>query len=258
MESYALFENYDIKKMQWFYIQDLENWKKLLVAYFPDVVTKIFEKLKDCQHKIIVYDDYKSEYPKVINEIEYVESSDDIVWWKDKKGVCRLDPVNTMVFDDVPDLEYIILTHYADNKYDIWVDGLCLYIEDIWDLAFYMYIKDNPTKNDLGTILLQICLQTKFIHNLLPSNKIAYKTYLMIDENTGYVKIGRSTNPKHREKTLQSEKPCISLIYVCDEDIETLLHTEYKEKRKRGEWFDLSDTEIKDIVKKYHFKKSKK
>ena len=39
------------------------------------------------------------------------------------------------------------------------------------------------------------------------------KVYVMIDKNTGYYKIGKSTNPNLRERTLQSEKPTIEMIF---------------------------------------------
>lgn len=42
--------------------------------------------------------------------------------------------------------------------------------------------------------------------------KAKQQTYLMKDENTGYVKIGVSINPQLRERTLQSQKPTISLF----------------------------------------------
>lgn len=75
--------------------------------------------------------------------------------------------------------------------------------------------------------------------------------YLMIDHNTGYTKIGRSKNPSHREKTLQSQKPTIELMayYIADKSIETYLHNLYKDKRVRGEWFNLKDDEIACIKK---------
>lgn len=79
------------------------------------------------------------------------------------------------------------------------------------------------------------------------------KTYLMVDEKTGYVKIGKSINPKIREKTLQSEKPVIKILYVCDNNIEKKLHNEYKDKRIRGEWFSLSPEDIKYIVETHDF-----
>lgn len=80
------------------------------------------------------------------------------------------------------------------------------------------------------------------------------KTYLMLDSNTGYIKIGRSVNPKKRETTLQSEKPNITLLKTCDSDIETKLHKIFKDKRVRGEWFSLSKEDINYIVDTFNFK----
>jgi hypothetical protein len=87
-----------------------------------------------------------------------------------------------------------------------------------------------------------------------PKNiKIKQKTYLMKDNN-GFIKIGKSKNPKLRESTLQSENPSITLMAVCDDDIEDMLHCNYYEYRKRGEWFAFSDSQIKEIIKKYKFR----
>lgn len=81
------------------------------------------------------------------------------------------------------------------------------------------------------------------------------QTYLMKDHTTGLIKIGKSNNPRKREKTLQSEKPQITLFASHDKNIEKELHAKYKNKRIRGEWFNLSDKDLKDIVKTYGFKK---
>jgi len=81
------------------------------------------------------------------------------------------------------------------------------------------------------------------------------KTYIMFDLSTGYYKIGRSKNPEYREKTLQAEKPVIEMLYVSDAFCETELHRKYKDKRVRGEWFDLSGKEIAKIVKEFKFTK---
>lgn len=80
------------------------------------------------------------------------------------------------------------------------------------------------------------------------------KTYLMLDNNNGYIKIGRSINPKKRETTLQSEKPDITLLKICHCNIETKLHKMFKDKRVRGEWFSLSKEDISYIVDAFDFK----
>lgn len=75
--------------------------------------------------------------------------------------------------------------------------------------------------------------------------------YLMVDENTGYIKIGKSDNVLKREKTLQSEKPTIKLIksYLTNESMEALLHNKYDHLRIRGEWFWLDKSHIQEIDK---------
>lgn len=79
------------------------------------------------------------------------------------------------------------------------------------------------------------------------------QTYLMRDENTGYVKIGVSINPKLRERTLQSQKPTVSLFATVKGNIERKLHKTYADKKVRGEWFDLTQEEINSIITKYSF-----
>ena len=68
----------------------------------------------------------------------------------------------------------------------------------------------------------------------------------MIDKNTGYYKIGRSVNPSIREKTLQSEKPTIEMLFNHDAEVkdEKELHNMFSEKRIRGEWFDLNGSDL--------------
>ena len=75
-----------------------------------------------------------------------------------------------------------------------------------------------------------------------------YRTYLMLDESTGYYKIGKAIDPSYREGTLQSEKPSIKLLCTCETDIERILHLKYELKRMRGEWFNLSKKEVEEII----------
>ena len=71
----------------------------------------------------------------------------------------------------------------------------------------------------------------------------------MIDKNTGYYKIGRSIRPLYREKTLQSEKPTIEMLFNYDARIkdEIKLHNIFKDKNVRGEWYNLDGTDLQKI-----------
>ena len=98
---------------------------------------------------------------------------------------------------------------------------------------------------------LEIChLSEKINTKELAKHKT--QVYLMIDKNTGLYKIGRSKKPEFREKTLQSEKPTIELLFnwhAFNKD-ELNLHKIFEEKRIRGEWFDLNYSDI-DTIKNY-------
>ncbi len=78
--------------------------------------------------------------------------------------------------------------------------------------------------------------------------------YLMIDTTNNHHKIGISSKPEWREKTLQSEKPTIELLASkkfinrkIAASFEKALHETYSNKRIRGEWFQLDLKEIKEI-----------
>lgn len=73
------------------------------------------------------------------------------------------------------------------------------------------------------------------------------KTYLMKNKRNGLYKIGRSITPLHRERTLQSEEPEIKMVKVWDDNIEDTLHKKYDKHRVRGEWFNLTKTQVKYI-----------
>lgn len=81
--------------------------------------------------------------------------------------------------------------------------------------------------------------------------------YILKDENIKYedgsyaYKIGKSTNPMNREKTLQAEKPTLKLIKQFKKDCEKELHEKYKSQNIRGEWFQLYPTQIKYICTHY-------
>ena len=83
-----------------------------------------------------------------------------------------------------------------------------------------------------------------------PKNKkptILHKhLYLMKCNRTGHYKIGISIDPKHREATLQSEKPTISMVGQWERMavLEKRWHNYFASNRLRGEWFDLSKCQV--------------
>lgn len=74
--------------------------------------------------------------------------------------------------------------------------------------------------------------------------------YLMRDERSGCIKIGRAKNPTERERTLQSENPHVAMLLSmpADANLERELHQRYGEFRVRGEWFRLSQSQIEEIT----------
>jgi hypothetical protein len=93
-----------------------------------------------------------------------------------------------------------------------------------------------------------------FIGLEFTEKKQIQKTYIMVDHNTGFYKIGKSTNPLVRENTLASEKPTIELLLICEENIERKLHKDFSNKRVRGEWFSLSADDLLDLIEFKNFK----
>jgi predicted GIY-YIG superfamily endonuclease len=95
--------------------------------------------------------------------------------------------------------------------------------------------------------------EKKEINTPLLSETKCY-VYIMHDEVNNFYKIGISNKPKYRERTLQSEKPSITLIKAkkfptraIAKAFESALHTTYSNKHKRGEWFELDEQDVNQI-----------
>jgi len=85
----------------------------------------------------------------------------------------------------------------------------------------------------------------------LPSRYKETQTYLMKNKRNGLYKIGKSTMPAYRERTLQSEEPEIEMVKLWKDNIEDILHKKYHKHRVRGEWFKLNKTQVKYICTHY-------
>lgn len=74
--------------------------------------------------------------------------------------------------------------------------------------------------------------------------------YVIKDRANGLYKIGKSFHPNRREKTLQSERPVINLVFKakCSEAFnENDLHARFAQHRVRGEWFALTSAQVRYI-----------
>lgn len=81
--------------------------------------------------------------------------------------------------------------------------------------------------------------------------RIVTYTYLVKNKRNGLYKIGYSSNPANREKTLQSEEPENEMIWKTPVNCERELHKKFEKYRKRGEWFELTKVQVAWIVNIY-------
>lgn len=146
----------------------------------------------------------------------------------------------------------------------VWMDNVCEQLNSLLDeyndkLAFeVMNIKNKLYANMIERAkpimdsAKQYDLRNKVCANgigLLPVDD--FQTYLVKDYNNGLVKIGKSKDIHTRLRVLGNKDK--QLIAYVRKDIETVLHREYKGKRIKGEWFNLTDTEINKIIFTYSF-----
>ena len=153
-------------------------------------------------------------------------------------GVDTIDAFNTFQFQArslFEKLGYItISTAEIKNKlkkhgYNSVVSLNAIAFTTIQKFAFYKFFFGNKVIED--------------------TNDACGYVYLMLNTRNGYIKIGKSKTPRFREKTLQSDEPEIELItfWKAPSCIKKELHTTFKNKRIRGEWFDLSFQDLKKV-----------
>jgi hypothetical protein len=72
----------------------------------------------------------------------------------------------------------------------------------------------------------------------------------MEDPRNGAFKIGHSTTPGKRERTLQSEVPETLLRFSipAKEMHEKMLHERFRQRHIRGEWFRLTSEDVIEVI----------
>lgn len=78
-----------------------------------------------------------------------------------------------------------------------------------------------------------------------------FETYLIRDKSTRLCKIGKTTDIKTRIEMLSCSNTELELLFIIDKDVEKELHDMYESKRYKGEWFNLSDSDLEVIRNQY-------
>jgi len=92
-----------------------------------------------------------------------------------------------------------------------------------------------------------------FFNNIVnqPIEKGKEYVYLMVNTDTGLIKVGKSIDPVYRERTLHSREPSVHLIalWCCHRQVEKELHAKFSHRRVRGEWFRLTIPDLAALEK---------
>jgi hypothetical protein len=157
----------------------------------------------------------------------------------------RMHPGNQRNFftDDLK----IEFKEYVKNR-DKYLDLVHRYGEVIENIVDVCNRRENMSQDTFMRTVSKYLSKDRSIKRVDTTKQ---KTYIMVDKTTNLYKIGKALDPKYREKTLQSQKPSIELLHVMHKNVESELHKMYKDLRVRGEWFNLSDAHINNII--YNF-----
>ena len=83
--------------------------------------------------------------------------------------------------------------------------------------------------------------------------------YIIKCQNTNFYKIGVSDNIEDRLKSLQTANPRKLILvsgFICKEPfkLEKIIHSQYKNERREGEWFEINDIpKLKEFMRNQVF-----
>lgn len=80
--------------------------------------------------------------------------------------------------------------------------------------------------------------------------------YLLSDQKTQFIKIGRASNFEDRYANLRTANPWLAIGYLLETEhasyVEKCLHNRFAHLRQEGEFFDVSLIEAKDYLEEVH------
>lgn len=116
-------------------------------------------------------------------------------------------------------------------------------------------IKGNCKVRNLNNCRLYIDDFKSIYINLInykKKEKVIFNTYLLTDAS-GFIKIGKAIDVNKRFYTLKTGNPTLIIVASLHKDIESILHKKFYSQRIVGEWFRLSQKDIKEIIEEYNF-----
>lgn len=160
--------------------------------------------------------------------------------------ICELVDDNDNIIDslmmfrkqDVIDIFMSVLSEITEDKTELY--NFDYFIGD----AKFLYnasVLVNPYASALLKGMFDVLCSSE-------NEKRQFDTYLAID-NTNLIKIGRSFDFFKRLRAMSIGNPTIKMLAVFDGDSEKRLHNRFSSKNKKGEWFRLSKSDIKDLIK---------
>lgn len=127
----------------------------------------------------------------------------------------------------------------------LWVlfDGLWRVVEFV-DSRFKWSIRVNPGK--------RYDMQDRFWRNAIESMVPGNYVYLLYETYAGNYKIGHTRNPSRRLYDFNVKLPIkfkVLTVIKCEDmyALESELHTRFARKRVDGEWFALTDDDVRSI-----------
>lgn len=147
---------------------------------------------------------------------------------------------------------------YVDEEIFLKVqDGTGISLLDIWFMDSYLIGCQNYSLNVRGktylssTAIFFLKESQQTIFESFKKGKLKSQTYLLWDSISGYYKIGKSIAPSKRIQHLSSGSPNLTVLMSCKENIETKLHRKFSSKRIKGEWFNLSECDLLEIIDEF-------
>lgn len=251
-----------------------ENFEKHLYELTPDNITQLTENEKGGELSAVLRGLEVEAFTLLVNEIEENKIDYQLVYINGEKNLTGFALINSVFRKERNEHTMMFARFIADrfksgksnsnsflNMFNTYQHLLRTALEKFGYFT-YSTLPDNMKGEHLtmmapgskGIIYvpqysLEEIISTIFEldRSILENKTEVNKVYLILNKRNNYIKIGRSKNPKTREKTLQSEEPTLKMIAVWEAEniVEKHLHQKYKSKRIRGEWFDLS---LKDLV----------